>query len=188
MSYTLTWLPDVLLGAGLKVAEVPGWQTRGHGDMRKPRGVMCHHTAGPAEGIMPSLGVVTEGRRDLLGPLSQLCLGRDGTYYIVAAGRAHHAGQGNWQGVTTGNSSFIGIEAEHTGRTGEPWPAVQFDAYIRGVAALLVRLSATPLMCCGHREYALPAGRKTDPVFDMDDFRKAVAEAMARSGTVVKLA
>lgn len=179
MSYTLTWLPDVLLAAGLAVAEVPGWQDRGHGDMRQPRGVMCHHTAGPADGIMPSLRVVTEGRRDLPGPLSQLCLGRDGTYFVVAAGRAYHAGQGRWQGITSGNSSFIGIEAEHTGRAEDRWPQVQVDAYVAGVAALLGKLEAEPLMCCGHKEYALPPGRKTDPCFDMDAFRRAVAQTMA---------
>jgi len=79
------------------------------------RGVMCHHTAGPKNGIMPSLGVVTDGRPGLAGPLSQLCLGRDGTYFVVAAGLAFHAGAGQWQGITSGNSSFIGIEAENTG-------------------------------------------------------------------------
>src|SRR5690606_24950405 len=34
-------------------------------------------------------------------------------------------------------------------------------------------------MCCGHREYALPAGRKPDPGFDMDDFRARVAAVLA---------
>lgn len=181
MSYALTWLPEVLLGAGLKVAEVPGWETRGHGDMKQVRGVMCHHTAGPAEGIMPSLGTVTKGRPGLSGPLSQLCLGRDGTYFVVAAGRAYHAGQGSWHGFSAGNSRFIGIEAEHSGRPEERWPPVQMDAYVRGVAAILTRLGAGPGMCCGHGEYALPAGRKVDPQFGMAGFRRAVGEVMNRA-------
>jgi peptidoglycan hydrolase-like protein with peptidoglycan-binding domain len=33
-------------------------------------------------------------------------------------------------------------------------------------------------MCCGHREYALPAGRKPDPTFDMPAFRAAVGAIM----------
>ena len=33
MPYSLTWLPDVLRGAGLKVAEVDGWRERGRGEM-----------------------------------------------------------------------------------------------------------------------------------------------------------
>jgi peptidoglycan hydrolase-like protein with peptidoglycan-binding domain len=34
-------------------------------------------------------------------------------------------------------------------------------------------------MCCGHKEYALPVGRKPDPTFDMEDFRRQVASIMA---------
>ena len=120
---------------------------------------------------------------DLPGPLSQVCLGRDGTFFVMAAGRANHAGAGNWQGVTTGNSRFIGIEAENTGETtgpnADPWPAVQLDAYRRGVAAILKKIKANAIMCCGHKEYALPMGRKSDPTFDMDDLRMQVAFIMA---------
>jgi len=183
MAFSLTWLPTVLLDAGLKVAEQPGWRTHGRGDVGIIQGVICHHTAGSGTGNMPSLGVVTNGRPDLPGPLSQLCLGRDGTFFIVAAGRSNHAGAGNWQGVTTGNSSFIGIEAENTGKTDGPtaesWPAVQLDAYRRGVAAILKKIGADAIMCCGHKEYALPVGRKVDPTFDMGDFRLQVAAIMA---------
>ena len=179
MAFSLTWLPTVLRAAGLKVAEQPGWTDRGHGDMTNVRGVMCHHTAGGPNGNMPSLGVITNGRPGLAGPLSQLGLGRDGTYYIVAAGRAFHAGKGQWQGIATGNSSFIGIEAENTGKTSDPWPDVQVDAYVRGVAALLKRIGANPIMCCGHKEYALPPGRKPDPSFPMPAFRSRVAAVMA---------
>ena len=185
MTFSLTWLPQVLEDAGLKVAEQPGWRTRGHGDVGTIKGVMCHHTAGPRTGIMPSLGIVTDGRSDLPGPLAQLCLGRDGTFFVVAAGRAYHAGAGNWQGVTSGNTSFIGIEAENTGQTNgpdaDPWPAVQVDAYHRGVAAILKKIGAGANMCCGHKEYALPAGRKIDPTLDMNEFRQRVSALM--SGT-----
>jgi hypothetical protein len=110
-------------------------------------------------------------------------LGRDGTYYVIAAGRAFHAGPGNWQGIAAGNSNFIGIEAENTGLTNgpnaEPWPTVQLDAYRRGVAAILKHIAADAKMCCGHKEYALPHGRKSDPTFDMDDFRFQVSAIMA---------
>jgi hypothetical protein len=155
------------------------------------RGVICHHTAGPANGIMPSLGIITNGRSDLPGPLAQLGLGRDGTFFVVAAGRANHAGRGMWQGISTGNSSFIGIEAENTGGANDPWPAVQLDAYRRGVAAILEKIGANAIMCCGHREYALPQGRKPDPSFDMVDFRTQVAAIMAGTAplpTVIPIA
>ena len=183
MPFSLTWLPQVLLDAGLKVAEQPGWRTRGRGDVGPIKGVMCHHTAGAKTGNMPSLGIVTNGRRDLPGPLAQLCLGRDGTYFVVAAGRCNHAGRGNWQGFTAGNTNFIGIEAENTGHLSgdkaDPWPAVQMDAYRRGVAAILKKIRANAIMCCGHKEYALPMHRKPDPTFDMTDFRSQVSAIMA---------
>jgi len=180
MAYALEWLADVLYAAGLKVAEHDGWKTRGQGDVGPTRGVLCHHTAGPAHGNMPSLGTLINGRPDLRGPLSQLGLGRDGTFYVLAAGRCNHAGVGSWQGITTGNTSFIGIEAENTGTAADsPWPAVQLDAYQRGVAAILGRLGVSAEFCAGHKEYALPKGRKDDPTLVMDAFRAAVAAHLA---------
>ena len=188
MVYSLTWLPDVLETAGLKVAEMTGWRTRGVADMGTVRGVICHHTGTPKAivGNMPTLGLLANGRPPgpnapaLSGPLAQLGLGRDGTYYVVAAGRANHAGKGQWEGlVNLGNSCFIGIAAENSGETDDHWPDVQMDAYQRGVAALLQRLGAGANMCAGHKEYALPAGRKSDPHFDMPRFRGAVGALLA---------
>jgi hypothetical protein len=106
-----------------------------------------------------------------------------GRFYIVASGRCNHAGVGNWQGLTSGNTNFIGIEAENTGYVSgpkaDPWPAVQIDVYRRGVATILKKIRADPIMCCGHKEYALPPGRKDDPTFDMSDFRSHVSMVKA---------
>ena len=176
MSPRLTWLPDVLAGAGLKISLVPGWESSGQDSLGRILGVICHYTATPdATRNMPTLDLLLRGREDLPGPLCQLGLGRDGTYYVVASGRANHAGRGEWNGITTGNTNFIGIEAENSGRANDPWPAVQLDAYHRGVAAILREVGRSAASCCGHREYALPSGRKTDPNFEMDDFRQRVA-------------
>jgi peptidoglycan hydrolase-like protein with peptidoglycan-binding domain len=175
MAHSLTWLPDVLKNAGLKVSLVDGWENRGRGDIGSIFGVICHHTAGPRTGIMPSLNTLIHGRPDLMGPLAQLGLGRDGTYFVIAAGRANHAGEGIWQGLKNGNFNFIGIEAENTGVPDDlPWPKVQTDAYQRGVAAILKHVNQGPEFCAGHKEYALPPGRKPDPSFDMNDFRSTV--------------
>jgi peptidoglycan hydrolase-like protein with peptidoglycan-binding domain len=179
VAFSLTWLAQVLVDAGLKVAEQPGWKDRGRGDVGPIKGVISHHTAGSKNGNMPSLRVITEGRDDLPGPLAQLGLGRDGSYFVVAAGRCNHAGAGNWQGTSTGNTNFIGIEAENTGLPDDPWPLIQMDAYRRGVAAILQKIRANPIMCAGHKEYALPHGRKDDPSFDMNDFRMQVAAIMS---------
>jgi hypothetical protein len=149
MNYALSWLVDVLEAAGLKVAPVPGWESRGTRDVKTTMGVICHHTAGPLAGNMPSLDTLLQGRSDLRGPLAQLGLGRDGTWYVIAAGRANHAGAGLWQGVRDGNDCFIGVEAENTGK-GEPWPAVQMDSYQRGVAAILRRIGRGAEFCAGN--------------------------------------
>src|SRR5205814_7364170 len=63
---------------------------------------------------------------------------------------------------------------EHSGNPQDEWPEVQLDAYHRGVAAILKQIGARENMCCGHKEYALPKGRKSDPTFDMPQFRSAV--------------
>ena len=182
MTYSLLWLPQVLRDAGLEVLEHAGWQTRGHGDMGTVKGVLCHHTCGPLHGDLPDINVLVEGRPDLGGPLCNLGLGRSGKFYMIAAGAGWHAGRGNWQGVTNGNSQLIGIEAENTGETkgprAEPWVPAQVESYKRGCAAILKHIGAKAIMAAGHKEYALPHGRKDDPSFDMVAFRADVAKIM----------
>lgn len=184
----LTWLSDVPRAAGLKVAEVDGWQTRGHGPMGEVKGIICHHTASNRKGgNAPSLGTVTNGRKAapgapaLTGPLSAYVLGRDGTVYVVGAGISHHAGEGAYRGVTSGNSNMIGIEAENDG-IGEPWPSVQVDAYVRLCAAILDHEKLPTIMCCGHKEWTT---RKIDPHgIDMNAFRREIDAA--RNGGIVR--
>lgn len=182
--YSLIWLPKVLKDAGLKVALVNGWASRGNGDVGEICGVLCHHTGGPRDGNMPSLNILVKGRSDLPGPLAQLGLGRDGTYYVIAAGKCSHAGKGIWNGVTTGNTSFIGIEAEHSGKPEEKWPDEQKEAYYYGVAAILKHIGLEADCCAGHKEYALPKGRKPDPLLDMNEFRARV-NGILKNGTVL---
>lgn len=188
MSFSLIWLPHVLESAGLKVALVDGWEERGRREMGAVFGVLCHHTATKQKGNMPSLHTLINGRPDLSGPLCQLGLGRDGTFYVIAAGRANHAGEGIWKGLTNGNANFIGIEAENSGTASEfPWPEVQMDAYARGVAAILKFIGQTEEFCAGHKEYARPINRKPDPTFQMDDFRKTVGSILTGTAPVPTL-
>ncbi|MCJ2019587.1 N-acetylmuramoyl-L-alanine amidase [Methylobacterium sp. E-065] len=183
----LSWLADVPRAAGLKVAEQPGWKTRGHGPMGEVKGIICHHTASNRnKGNAPSIGIVTEGRGPapgapaLTGPLSAYVLGRDGTVYVIGAGVSHHAGSGQYRGITAGNSSMIGIEAENDG-IGEPWLAVQREAYVRLCAAILDRAKLPTIMCCGHKEWTT---RKIDPAgIDMVVFRRDI-DAVRNGGIV----
>ncbi|MCO1578957.1 N-acetylmuramoyl-L-alanine amidase [Crossiella sp. SN42] len=177
MAHALTWMATVLRQAGLSVQEVAGWQDRGHGNVSDIRGVMMHHTAGPAIGNFPSLDVVVNGRPGLAGPLSNLGLARDGTWYVIAAGRSYHAGAGYvaWCGRDNGNNHIIGIEAESTGRG--DWTQAQLDVYPRGVAVLLRHLRLAVDRAIAHKEWA--PSRKIDPAGwpgDMTGFRAEVAQ------------
>lgn len=169
----LTDLAYAARKSGLNVVEVPGWKTRGHGGMKGVRSVMVHHTAtsNSAKGIYPTLRVVRDGHGGLKGPLSQLGLGRDGTVFVIAAGRCYHAGPTANPGVQ-GNSYSIGIEAEHSGYG--PWTSKQYVAYIKLVAALNAHYGLTTSRVWGHKEAAVPEGRKTDPNFNMKTFRTDV--------------
>lgn len=172
-------LDDLAVAArrsGLPVVEVDGWRSRGHGQFLSVASVVCHHTATSksAAGDYPSLRVVRDGRSDLPGPLCNLGLGRDGTVYVVAAGVAYHAGKTAFQWQDNWRS--IGIEAEHDGLS--PWPAAQYEAYVRLCAALARHYGIPGSRIMGHKEVAVPFGRKVDPNFNMDDFRVAVVHRL----------
>ena len=182
MTFSLTWLPDVLKAAGLRVATVPGWEKRGRREMGAVLGVICHHTGDGGNGNMPSLNTLIQGRTGsdpLPGPLAQLGLGRDGTYFVIAAGACNHAGEGHWMGLVNGNGNFIGIEAENHGTETDRWPEKQLDAYHQGVAAILKHVGRGAEFCVGHKEWAKDRPknkRKPDPhTLKMDEFRAKVA-------------
>jgi hypothetical protein len=167
----LLGLPDALRKYGLEVVEVAGWKTRGAEFDGKPIITLRHWTAGPKVGKAPSLGVVTNGRSDLRGPLCQVLQERTGRtgldrVYVVASGVANHAGTGVWQGVNSGNRDGTGNEIEWSG-PGEAFPSNRRETSER-VAAALLSLSGDPngKYACEHREYATPPGRKVDTNLD----------------------
>lgn len=179
------WLADAARRTGYPVTEVVGWQTRGLATFA-PHGLVWHHTAGKATGDMPTLNTLINGRTGLPGPLAQYGLGRSGRIYVVAAGLANHAGEGDWHGLT-GNSSVVGIEAEHVGISGVPWPAVQLDAYRKLAAEILQAIQATTHHMCAHREWARnrTVNRKVDPIdLNMDAERSAV-DALMQEGVTM---
>jgi hypothetical protein len=105
---------DELRARGHKVVEVPGWETRGHGDVLEPAGAVNHWTAGARTGNAPSLRVVTHGRPGLRNALCHTYQDRAATLYIVAARVAWHAGAGSWPGLA-GNRDCLGHEPECAG-------------------------------------------------------------------------
>lgn len=178
MAIFVPWLADAARLTGCPVSEVAGWRTRGHGGMSAVEGVVLHHTAGPPDGEMPSLRVIRDGRADLAGPLAHYGVGRSGTIYVVAAGCSWHAGASSWDGITSLNGRFIGVEAEDDGDG--TWTPDQLDCIPRLLAACLYYIRRDSSRAAGHREVALPEGRKVDPTgIDMDAVRTRVADLLA---------
>lgn len=179
------WLPEQLKRWGVPFLEVPGWQQRG-GDRFDPQGVVLHHDA--YRSTVPALQVLhtmIDGRPDLPGPLCQLWIDDDHdlteyrgdpVVFVVASGRANHAGRGGWFGLS-GNSSVLGIEARNAG-TGEEWSPLMLAVYERTVAAVLERFGRHSGWACGHREWA--PSRKVDPRgIDLNLFRQHVGQLLA---------
>jgi N-acetylmuramoyl-L-alanine amidase-like protein len=169
-------LADIARRTGYPVVEVTGWKTRTRpGGMSKVETITCHHTAnGGAKGDYPSLRVVRDGRPGLPGPLAQYGLGRSGTIYVVAAGLCNHAGVSLKSAFTRQHA--IGIEAEAIGTPGAKgdWPAAQMDSYVRLCRALADEFERPTSSVLGHKETCSPRGRKSDPSFDMPNFRVKV--------------
>lgn len=163
-----TWLPDVLRAAGLDVYVMPGALTRSTWTSGfRMDAIVWHHTAtGPRwlDGHVAAL--LSKGRIDLKGPLSQVGVERDGTWVIVACGRANHNGA---KTAKYGNDT-LGLEFYNAGDGIDPWPDAQMESGITGIAAIRNYVGRDiPLF--GHKE--TDATRKIDP--------KPVAMAIVRS-------
>ncbi len=127
--------------------------------------------------------MMVDGRPDLPGPLAQVWLDDDAddtaragdpVAYVIASGRAHHAGPGGFRGLT-GNSKMAGIEARNNGR-GEAWSPAMRDAYRRANAALCDGGGFDETWICGHHEWT---HRKIDPAgIDMDAMRTDVGRLL----------
>lgn len=173
----LLGLADALHDEGLPVVEIDGWKARGSASFN-PRGTVNHHTAGAARGDHPSLNVCIHGRAGIPGPLCHTLRGRNGVFYVLASGRANHAGTGGWNGLS-GNSSVVGLELEHVGTSAEPVTAQLIEDAERWHAAVLRLIGAPASMACQHREWA--PRRKIDAYgFDGPTFRRHIAVLLAQ--------
>lgn len=172
-------LPDALRRYEVEPVLVAGWETRGNEYPTRPLGALRHWTAGALRVGIPSLQILTFGRSDLPGPLcavgqERAPADRDDRAYVVASGKANHAGAGLLNGIV-GNYRLLGLEIEWAPQLGEGFSARRRDVSERIMAALAD--------CCAdpewgdvgeHREYALPAGRKIDTNLDGDALRDRV--------------
>lgn len=184
----LTDLAAAARASGLRVVEIPDWKTRGRPSYTggfDPDGVLCHHTGDKADGRKYADWLAKVGRSDLPAPLCHLSLDRECTVYVIAAGRANHAGKAKASGPMRsgdGNALYIGIEAQNTGSEG--WShkgtdaagktITQREAYERLCAALCKHYGWPASHVRAHRETSVTG--KWDPgQIDMDKHRAAVA-------------
>ncbi len=188
--------PDRLVAAlkaeGVKVVEQSGWQThnRNHkGPWGPVNGIVIHHTAGS-----DSRSLVWVGTSSLPGPLCHTYMAKSGVATMVANGRANHAGtfaQNAHDAVVAessthprpyeaepvdGNQHYYGIEIENLGNGTDPYPEVQYEAAVRWATAICRAHGWSEDSVIGHKE---GTRRKIDPSFDMNTFRKDVAERLA---------
>lgn len=174
-------LADKLRSQGLTVVETAGCWTRGYDFPDRPPGKIRHWTAGPILGETPCLAVCTHGRAGLPGPLCNVYQSRrvDGNgldvVYLVATGKANHAGTGIWNGHS-GNYEFLGLEIEWAGPT-ERFVGVRRreETSLRVMRALHAASSGRAADACEHREYATPRGRKQDTDLDGNALRRDIA-------------
>lgn len=170
MSYSWQrWMADEFRKAGLKVVEVEGWKNRGRpastGNFEPDNGVTNHHTASTtsAHDTHPTLRTLIIGRPDLPGPLCHWSVAYDGTVYVVAAGRANHAGRvdrprfGYMPNGADGNALFMGDEVDTNGT--QRLPAAQRHAMAVTNAVYLKHFRRDPIRA--HRHADLTA-RKWD--------------------------
>jgi hypothetical protein len=193
MQARLTQLADVLRAAGLTVVEIDGWKTRSRPESTggfAPVGVLWHHTGDNANGAKYAQWLATVGRSDLPPPLCHLSIDRQGVVYVIAAGRANHAGVAKASGSVAagdGNSLYVGVEVQNTGT--EDYPRAQYDAMVKVGAALGKMLPCTINAQRAHYETSVTG--KWDPgdpdglpfaggkrVLDMDAFRSMIGAAM----------
>lgn len=174
-------LPARLRKRGGKVVEVYKWYGRGRPASTggfAPVGVLWHHTGGSSKGGLDyAEWMAFEGRSDLPAPLCQIAIGGDGTIYILASGRANHAGTAKASGSVAagdGNSLYVGVECMNNGTEG--WSKAQYDAMVLVGVVLGEVLGCTAQAQRAHKETSVTG--KWDPgALDMDKFRLDIASA-----------
>lgn len=177
-----------------------GWRTRNRnhvGAWGPVHGLVIHHTADDALDQV-DLRTITRGRPGLPGPLSHFGCDDQGTIWLVAWGRANHAGGGDPRvlravieesyddyppkprehtgsaGSTDGNDNFYGVETFYSG-TRPPTAAARRSLVLLS-AAICDHHGWSAKSVIGHKEWS---DQKSDPgQVDMRAFRNTVAQQL----------
>jgi N-acetyl-anhydromuramyl-L-alanine amidase AmpD/HEAT repeat protein len=77
--------------------------------------------------------------------------------------RAWHAGYSSWRGKMGVNDYSVGIEVLNDGDSKDPFTEPQYNSLARLTAYLMKKYDVPVSRVIGHRDIALPMGRKIDP-------------------------
>lgn len=186
----LGWLADALSDAGLSVHEVPGWRSRAAAGPFAPAGVLIHHTGTLAtpESPAPSLAaMVGDDVPGSPGPRCHVLVDRNGECWVVAAGRAHHAGVAHASGPLPGGAAdalYVGVQIEYAATSAQPTQhatSVQKSVAVLVAARLVGALGRDHGHVRAHKETSTTG--RTDPFnWDMVSIRDSVRQTLERTG------
>jgi N-acetylmuramoyl-L-alanine amidase len=127
--------------------------------------IVVHHTAIPT--IDETIRLFLDTKSSVS---SHYVLGRDGgiVQMVRDEDRAWHAGVSRWKGVDNCNDYSIGIEIVNRGDGSDPFSDEQYCSLSQLVGWLVSKYGIGRDMIVGHRDIALPPGRKVDPADNFD--------------------
>jgi N-acetylmuramoyl-L-alanine amidase len=142
--------------------------------------LIIHHTA--SNNTAADLATL---RSPAAGVSAHYLVGRDGKIYQLVKDerRAWHAGVAAIRGDSSPdvNSRSIGIEITNAGDGKTPFTQKQYAALEKLVPYLMKKHKIPMKNLLGHKDVALPAGRKSDPApnFNWERIRRAARRAVA---------
>lgn len=157
----------------------PGAETRGRGPLGEMYAYVVHHTGSDSQSDAYLKFLAIDGRPDLPPPLCNDSTDMDGDVWLIAAGRANHAGAGSSRtraavlkatytgnltpgpddlGGTACNGSTYGNEVRFDG--GQPMTRAQWVSTVLDAASVCDWHGWSEHHVIGHKEHT---GRKPDP-------------------------
>ncbi|MBO9540615.1 N-acetylmuramoyl-L-alanine amidase [bacterium] len=167
----------VQAGGGLSKPAVTQVPSPNHND--RPGGgkdisaIVLHHTAG---GTLDSVANFFKNSSAQVS--SHYIVGKDGRIVqsVQDDKRSWHAGTSEFKGRNDVNDFSLGIEIVNDGNGRDPFPESQYKAVIDLVAWMCQTYNVPVDRITGHKDVALPRGRKNDPApnFDWNRVRSGV--------------
>jgi N-acetylmuramoyl-L-alanine amidase len=130
--------------------------------------IVLHHTA--SNDTQGDLSTLTSAGS---GVSAHYLVGRDGTIYHLVDDnlQAWHAGESIFRGEPSVNLRSIGIEITNDGSGHTPFTEQQYKALTQLVPYLAQRYDIPIENIVGHKEIAIPVGRKSDPAPNFEEGR-----------------